>query len=61
MSLSQLFGDRLCVVNDDDQPVPVVSNVEDDETIDVIGIWKTTSNFGEILQSRGFYDFDPSG
>jgi len=59
MALSPYFFVRLCIVDDCDEPVPVLPDVEDDITIYGIGIFEQRADFSEIVPPDGLDDRSP--
>jgi hypothetical protein len=59
MSLSLLVNAFLCVVDNGNKPIPILAEVEDYVTVDIVGIPKHTANFGEIPPPHRFNDCRP--
>jgi hypothetical protein len=59
VSLSLLVNAFLCVVNNGNKPIPILTEVEDNVTIDIVGIPDRTTNFCEILPPHRFDDCRP--
>ena len=59
MALRVSLLDGPGIVNDRDQPVPVPPDIEDNVTIDVIGILKNLPYFSEIVPSSRLDDACP--
>ncbi len=60
MTLSLLVNALFCVVDNGNEPIPILPEVEDHVTVDIVSIPKHTANFGEILPSHCFNDCRPS-
>jgi hypothetical protein len=61
VSLSLLVNAFLCVMDNGNKPIPILPEVEDYVTVDVVGIRDHTANFGEILPSHRIDDCGPGG
>jgi hypothetical protein len=59
VSLSLPVNAFLRVVDNGNKPIPILPEVEDDVTVDIVGIPDHTANFGEILPPRRFDDYRP--
>ena len=53
------FLGRLCIVDDRDQPVPIVPDVKDHVIIHIVGILKHAANFGKIMPTHGLDNAHP--
>jgi hypothetical protein len=59
VSLSLPLNAFLRVVNNGNKPIPILPEVEDYVTVDIVGIPDHTANFGEILPPHRFNDCGP--
>ena len=50
---------RLCIMDDRDQPVPIVPDVKDHVTIHIVGILKHAANFRKIVPPDRLDDARP--
>jgi len=57
--LGLFFICRLCVVDDGDKPVPLVTDVKDHIAIHRVGILERVANFREIVPSNRLDDARP--
>ena len=59
MSLGSLLIRCSCIVNDCDEPVPVLPNVENHVSLHIVGILESAANLQEIVPSNPFDDNHP--
>lgn len=59
MSPGPLLIHCLCIMNDGDEPEAVTPDVENDVSVDVVGILKYVLNFSKIVPSNAFDDYNP--
>jgi hypothetical protein len=59
MPLGSLLVRRSRVVNDRDEPVTVLSNVENHVSLHIVGLLERAANFREIVPSSPFDDNNP--
>ena len=59
MPFRQFLICRLCIVDDGDEPVPIVSDVEDHIVTHRVGILERVADLGEIVPSNRLDDARP--
>jgi hypothetical protein len=59
VSIGLLFSRRLCIMDDGDEPVPVLSDVKDQVAIHRIGIFKRAVHFCKIVPPDRLHDSHP--
>lgn len=59
MPLGLCFLDRFCVVDDRDQPVPVLPKIEDHVAVYIVGIFEPAPDIGEVAPPDGLDNADP--
>lgn len=56
MTLGPPFLGRFCVVNECDEPVPILPNVEDHVPLHIVGVFERATNLRKIVPSN-FFDY----